>query len=253
MREKEAKVSRDRAAKSGRRPALSSPMRTLAGLLLLGLVSACTYRGATDTAATLKLTWFSYLNGDDIRAGCRPGRPLHYRLIYNADYENQVRSYELTGDAGGGALMQSRVQSGSGLELSDLDFSDIAGWGGWRRAQSRLSPDTLQDLGQSLVDSGAFRPAPTGLRLYSDEYYWVATLCHDGIFYFNAWLYPSPRYDLLTFPERLYRQDATGMPVLPPKIVGPEKRLKRASGGGKPNFIFEMRVGERGFVGLNSL
>ena len=225
----------------------------VAALLLLGLLSACAYRGYGDTAITLKLTWFSYLNGDDIRAECQPGRPLRYRLIYNADYEQQIRSYELTTEAGGGGLLQSRVQIGSGLQLSELDFSDIAGWGGWRRADSQLSPDALQELGQSLVDSGAFGPPPVGLRLYSDQYYWVSTLCHDGVFYFNAWLYPSPRYAALTFPERFYAQDATGLPVAPPEEVGPEKRLKRSTRGTKPNFIFEMRVDEDGFIGLSRL
>ena len=222
-------------------------------LMLAGLLAACAYRGAGDVAITQKLTWFSYLNGDDIRAACQPGQPLRYRIVYNADYEQQIRSYELTTEAGGGGLLESRVQIGSGLQLSELDFSEIAGWGGWRRADSRISPDALQGLGQSLVDSGAFGPPPEGLRLYSDQYYWVSTLCHDGVFYFNAWLYPSPRYAALTFPERFFDQDATGLPVAPPKAVGPEKRLKRAPQGTKPNFIFEMRVGKDGFTGLSGL
>src|SRR3546814_20917874 len=78
---------------------------------------------------TIKATWLSYLNGDDMRAACVEGAPLPYRLIYNADYDEQLRSYDVTGtpgsdgDAGGGSLVV-RVLGGRGIAVTELPFSD---------------------------------------------------------------------------------------------------------------------------------
>src|SRR3546814_7902105 len=78
---------------------------------------------------TIKATWLSYLNGDDMRAACVEGAPLQYRLIYNADYDEQLRSYEVTGtpgsdgDAGGGRLVV-RVLGSSGIAVNEMTFSD---------------------------------------------------------------------------------------------------------------------------------
>ena len=41
------------------------------------------------------LNWFSYVAGDDIRAACRPGGRNRIRLVYNALWEEQVRTYEI--------------------------------------------------------------------------------------------------------------------------------------------------------------
>src|SRR3546814_16826533 len=88
-----------------------SLLRAAAVLRPCLLLAACLYRGNSDDPMTIKATWLSYLNGDDMRAACVEGAPLQYRLIYNADYDEQLRSYEVTGtpgsdgDAGGGRLV----------------------------------------------------------------------------------------------------------------------------------------------------
>src|SRR3546814_17861315 len=93
------------------------------------LLAACLYRGNIDDPMTIKATWLSYLNGDDMRAACVEGAPLQYRLIYNADYDEQLRSYEVTGtpgsagDAGGGRLVV-RVLGRRGIAGKGLTFSD---------------------------------------------------------------------------------------------------------------------------------
>src|SRR3546814_5070289 len=69
-------------------------LRAAAVLLPCLLLAACLYRGNIDDPMTIKATWLSYLNGDDMRAACVEGAPLQYRLIYNADYDEQLRSYE---------------------------------------------------------------------------------------------------------------------------------------------------------------
>ena len=214
------------------------------------LTAACTYRGDIDAAPTIKVTWFSYLNGDDIREACVPGAPFRYRLVYNADYARQVRSYAMMSDGEEGAYFVARAITGSGIVLDGFTFKDPLGLGGFQRAGEQIDGAALAEIDRALEWSGAFETAPKGLRLYSDQYYWVAALCHEGRFYFNAWLYPSDRYDRISFPQTLYVHDKTGIAIAPPRKVGPAARLKGAPQGTIPNQIFQIRVGDNGLTGL---
>lgn len=239
----------------------------LRGALLLAALApalalaACSYRGDIDAAPTIKFTWFSYLNGDDIREACQPGTAFRYRLIYNADYAQQVRVYEVaphhlsaSGPAnGGGAAFVTRVSRGSGIRLDSFSINNPLALGGFTQSDGVLDPEALAELDHALEWSAAYQAAPKGLRLYSDQYYWVSALCRDGRFYFNAWLYPSERYDFLSFPAVLYAHDNSGVPVAPPKDVGPAARMKGAHKGQPANQIFQIRVGENGLAGLAGL
>jgi hypothetical protein len=254
----EAADDRDAAAAAGRRgrAALRRVAAAGAALLFAVLASACEYRGDIDISPTIKFTWFSYLNGDDIRENCRPGAPFHYRLVYNADYAQQVRIYTLApSDAAGsgGAAMVTRVSRGSGLQLNSFNYKDPLAFGGFQRFSTALDAKALGEIQHALEWSGAYLPAPKGLRLYSDQYYWVAALCHDGKFTFNAWLYPSERYDLLSFPRALYAHDNSGIAVPPPRDVGAAARMKGSHKGDPENQIFQIRVGDNGLVGLGGL
>ena len=51
---------------------------------LLLLPAGCTTRGAEHDPIARTLTWYSYLNGDDLRAACTAGATDRYRLVYNA-------------------------------------------------------------------------------------------------------------------------------------------------------------------------
>ena len=226
-------------------------------VLLAGLLtSACQYRGDIDAAPTIKFTWYSFLNGDDIRQDCGPGAPFRYRLVYNADYAQQVRAYALAPDSSagaGGATLVTRVSRGSGIQIDGFDSSDPLAFGGFKRSSSQLDAEALAEIQHALEWSGAYQPAPKGLRLYSDQYYWVAALCHEGKFYFNAWLYPSPRYDLLSFPKALAAHDDSGIALPPPQDVSPAARMKGSHKGDPQNQIFQIRVGDNGLVGLAGL
>lgn len=219
----------------------------------VAVLSACTYRGGIDQPITLKATWFSYLNGDDIRAACGAGGTW-YRLVYNGDYDAQLRSYEVVKEADGGALLTARAQTGGGIDLTRLSFTDPQAPGRWTADRVRLDPAGLSALEGALAVSGAFGPAPKGLRLASEEFYWVFTGCRDGAFHFNAWRYPSARYARLVFPETLLRYDRTGVPVNPPREVSPMERGSRQAGPAEdPTPRFDLEVGEAGFKGFSPL
>lgn len=225
----------------------------LAALLLAGVTAACTYRGNIDNPATLKATWISYLNGDDMRSACVEGAPLQYRLIYNADYDQQLRSYEITGDGAGGAQLVARALGPSGLVVNEMTFEDPLAFTGWQRSEAPLGASVVERLNASLEASGAFQPAPKGLQLFSKETYWISNLCRDGQFYFNAWRYPSDRFDAISFDELLFALDETGVPVREPVAVrvGTSAKLKaprrQESDDTRGNY-FNVKVGDNGLT-----
>ena len=224
-------------------------LAVLSGLVL----AACTYRGEIDTPATIKATWFSYLNGDDIRAACAEGAGDSYRLIYNADYNEQIRSYEVVGDEGDGARLTVRVQGRSGLVLEEFRLADPLAWMSWKTSRASLDAQTLGQLERALEQSGAFRPAPAGLRLHSRETFWVASLCRDGVFSFNAWRFPSARFDEVAFDEILFGHDATEVAVREPRAVLPGDRRpespRQRQGNDRSGSTFNLLVGENGLAG----
>ena len=241
------------------RPPWRSPFRpgrragpVLALGLALGILAGCTYRGEIDQPATLKATWFSYLNGDDIRSACADGTPVRYRLVYNGRYNEQLRAYEVVGDGNGGAYYTARTQRGSGLDLSRFSFDDPQALAAWTRFQTRLNPADLAALQGALDASGAFGPTPVGLRLGSEQFYWIASLCRDGRFQFNAWLYPSAGFARLRFPGILLAHDGTGTVINPPRAVPTFNPVRRPRGDRVP-VRFDLEIGEDGLKGYRPI
>ena len=216
--------------------------------LPLLLLMACTYQGTIDQPIMLKLTWFSYLNGDDIRQACAPGSPETLRLVYNGNYNEQLRSYEIMGDGPGGATYTARVINGGGLDLTRFSISDPQAVAGWTVTRAQLTPAEMAELVTALDKSGAFAPAPKGLRLASEEFFWISAACHQGAFHFNAWLNPTDRFARLVFPEVLLRHDRTELAVNPPRVVVPADRPRTTSGDSDETPRFNLRVGDNGLM-----
>jgi hypothetical protein len=219
----------------------------------LAVLAGCAYRGGIDRPITLKATWFSYLNGDDIRAACVPGAEPQYRLVYNGAYDEQLRAYEVVGDGAGGAHFVVRVQQGRGLDLTKLSLGDPQAKARWIKARDRLDSAGLAAVEAALEASGAFEAAPAGLWLASEQFYWIAALCRDGRFHFNAWLYPSEGYARLRFPGELLRHDGSGIAVNPPrKVVGILRNRREVKWNGSPT-NFDLTIGENGLAGHATL
>jgi hypothetical protein len=200
------------------RPRLFSAVFQCCAGFLLGLgLAGCAYRGGVDEPITRRASWFSYLDGGGLRETCGPGTIDRYRLVYNGRYTEQLRSYEVTGDGAGGAILVSRALDEANLVTLRLD--DLQAPWRWKRSESRLSPAEMQEFIGRLGQSGLFDEAPEGLRLDSWKFYWVASGCRDGVFQFSAWVHPSPRWDALAFPELLFARDGTGVAVNPPRPV----------------------------------
>ena len=65
----------------------------LGGVVFL---AACQSTGDISDPFSRRSAWGSFISGGDIRAACQPGSPATYRLVYNANREDQVRIYDLT-------------------------------------------------------------------------------------------------------------------------------------------------------------
>src|SRR5215510_5608925 len=113
------------------------PNRGLVALIVLLAVSACAYRGGIDNPVVRKTQWFSYLDGDDIRTYCVENAPDSYRLVYNARYNEQLRSYELTADGAGGASLTSRAMEKVG-NIAKMTLEDVLA--PWRRHSGGFPP-----------------------------------------------------------------------------------------------------------------
>ena len=242
---------------------MGSRLRTLFVLLLLGLTSACTpgdrggpgYEPSIDNPLSIKLTWFRYLGGEDIRRVCHPGSANFYRFVYNGHYNEQIRSYEVAPDDNGGAVVTARVLTGAGISAQvDLNLDDVLGSWRWTRSDERMTTNDFARFAAEVDKDRVLGPPPVGERLYSNAFYWVASGCHDGSFFLNAWTFPSERFSKLTFPASLLRFDGTGIAVNPPRPRDIDESIRgRTSnralrGPGGP--YFELEVGRSGLQGL---
>lgn len=182
-----------------------------AGLVLAFAVAGCTTQEAVRNPLTQRFAWFDYLNGGGLREYCAEQSLPRYRFVYNAEYDEQLRRYEIVSDGAGGALAVSYAQGPDALV--QVSLNDVLAPWRWRRAQSSMTPEAFIRFETALAQSGFFDPPPVGLRLPSAGYYWIGVGCRGGMLYFNAWRYPSDRYSALTFPKLLFAQDRTGLEV----------------------------------------
>ncbi len=141
-----------------------------------GTVAACAPSADYDKPIYRELTWFDYLNGNEIRSDCAPGTADWYRLIYNGVYIQQVRTYDVTAGPQGDDTHDMRIRvvvPGGQKPPSSEDPADgvvenpfelLGRRPGVVRTQT-LNDNEMDTLKQALNDSGFFGPPPTGTYL----------------------------------------------------------------------------------------
>ena len=184
-------------------------MATVGAALVL---VACAYRGPAQTPVGTKLTWFSYAAAADVRVACTPDGPDAFRLIYNGDFEQQIRGYDIVFGPAGGASLTAQARGRRG-DLSRLSLA--APLGPWAVVADRvaLTAEQAGALRAAVTADGAFAGTSGGQRLPSDEYYWLAASCIGGQFYYAAYLHPQRDHARLRFPALLLELDRTGVPL----------------------------------------
>jgi hypothetical protein len=237
-----------------RRRGTARPRAGMGVALAAALLAGCTYRGTIDQPITIKLTWYSYLAGEDIRQTCVDSALPRYRLIYNGHYDEQIRSYEVVAKDDDGAHFTARVLGPMRAFAVIRDPLDLQDPWRWTVSEARLGPEGFAAFVSVLEDSGLWRPFGATMNLLSTEFYWVASGCRDGQFVFNAWRFGTPRYGALAFPELLLGYDDTGIALNRPRPVDPADRMfgtrPLARRSDIDSYVFVVRVGAGGLVGM---
>jgi hypothetical protein len=216
--------------------------------ILAAILAGCTYQGPANNLLVQRGTWFSYINGDDIRAACAAGAPETWRLVYNADFNRQVRSFDVLPGPGGGALLRQTIDRGIVFDGRGRDFTQI---GAPDHTEEPLSAAEVEQLGGLLAASGAFGPPPVGLKLDARRHWWLAVGCHDGRYFLTAWAYPSPRFDQIRFVDFLRQRDPSGIRFPVPVYSNADYQLRSCAQQTREGLkCFTNIVGEDGLVGI---
>lgn len=210
-------------------------------------IAGCTSTGGTNNPFVRNVQYFSYLNGDDIRKECQAGNPSRYRLIYNALYEQQVRTYDIRqADGAKTGVQDTRVfRRGIGGELAVSTKG--ADFGSFPHSTETLQYEDLLAIDKALIDSGFEQPAQKGLILHSDDFYWIAMVCRKGAFKYFAWSRETADLEKLPLIEALSRGDRTDAAVAPVRDPIIHDRGSRDQAGrlGSSGY-FSVEVGDNG-------
>ncbi|GEO82578.1 hypothetical protein [Pararhodospirillum oryzae] len=168
------------------------------------LAAGCASTGDIGNPLVRKATWYSYLNGDDLRAGCEVNDSDTVRLVFNGIYTEEVRVYEAHAGAGGRWLSGRRIPGAVDLSALTLDRPGavLDPW----RGESQVVPlneGQWKALIETLRADGVGQPPPVGLSLESDDHYWIASGCLDRHVVFQAWARRQPAYQTLRFNDLL--------------------------------------------------
>lgn len=176
-----------------------------------------------DPPIVRSFNWFSYVGGNDIREACgRDGRN-RLRLIYNAIYDEQVRTYEVFLQPDGSAGLDIGVLADQGVvgNLRISDAGDVLGPWRMRRGQRILAPAETSELLGLLQASNGFGPPRDGLRLPDVDFWWTIASCRAGVWGFQAYHYPTDGFTNVLFASRLFSFDTVPVPVNPPRKLEP--------------------------------
>lgn len=182
--------------------------RHVAGVTLAtSLLAGCAFTQTSDISnpLTRKASWFSYLNADDMRIACSAGEAEgQIRMIYNANYYKEVRSYEVRPIAGLDQFdMVSRVFGPAEVSQINVDINAPLGAFGGQEATDTLNRASYLRLTDALQADGFGYQDREGLRLHSDDYYWVAIGCSSKNITLAAWTSAKDDLSALGFPPVL--------------------------------------------------
>lgn len=173
------------------------------------LVGACSGSVSVNDPIARRLSWLDYVTGADFRRACAASARERYRLVFNADFMVQVRTYDLVADDAG-ALVTGRVFRG-GFSIDRAFPSLQEGFIG-QVGHGQLSAGAFADLRHALADSRTFHEG-SSVYLRSDSFYWAVLSCKDGQFWAQGFTGPSEVLEALPFRRLLLANDPTGVPI----------------------------------------
>lgn len=230
-------------------------IRIIASVTALLALGACEYTGPAGDPVSRNLSWFDYVGAESLREACAPGASNRLRFVYNGIYKKQIRTYDLFELAGGRGATMSAWARGVGDLTKGVQFPNILSpWQG-KRVESILDPQATANLLKALEEDRFQTFKPAGLRLPSNEFYWIVTGCLNGRFHANAWMYPSDRFKALRFPAVLMANDSTGIALRKAVPVNQrdEDPTRHEGNGNTFDDVFEIQLGANRIVGAKGL
>jgi len=195
------------------------------GLALLGATNASAQRPDRNVEPPIarSYNWFAYVGANDIRSACQPGGRNRVRLIYNALYEEQVRTYEifLQPDGTAGMAIGVLADQGNVANLTIGSAADVLGPWSMKRGERILNVGETRELMALFQASAAFGPPRDGLRLPDVDFWWTVASCRDGVWGFQAYHYPTDGFANVKFAQKLFSFDTVPVPVNPPRKLVP--------------------------------
>jgi hypothetical protein len=226
---------------------LRMPVSRLALAILLAPLAACSNVERANDPVTGRLSWFSLLEGRDIREACVPGAPARYRFVYNGNYDEQTRVYDVTRTEAGAAFKVS-VSTGFAT-LFQYRTGAQNPWNPIRESRAPVDLDTYRALARALEADGFGQPSRTDVAFPSWNYYWIVSACADGKYHLNGWLNGTSdgktAFNALTFPAFLQKLDQTEIAFVNPR-PNPYADYRDRLANQTPDRSFEVRLSENG-------
>lgn len=195
------------------------------GLILAATSAALAQRPDRNVELPIvrSIHWFDYVAGNDIRAACGKDGRNRLRLVYNAIYDEQVRTYEIFLQPDGTAGMNVGVLADQGnvSNLALFDGSDVLNPWRMKRGQRILTVEETRDLLGLLQASAAFGPPKDGMRLPDVDFWWTVASCRNGVWGFQAYHHPTDGFANVKFATRLFSWDTVPVPINPPRKLVP--------------------------------
>ena len=176
-----------------------------------------------DPPIVRSFNWFAFVGGDDIRANCGKDGRNRMRLIYNAIYSEQVRTYELFLQPDGTTGLSIGVLADQGVVSNLLinNGGDVLKPWSMKHGERILNGGETRDLMALFQASAAFGPPRDGLRLPDVDFWWTVASCRDGVWGFQAYHYPTDGFANVKFAQKLFSFDSVPVPVNPPRKLVP--------------------------------
>ncbi|WP_245881093.1 hypothetical protein [Thalassospira marina] len=185
----------------------------------IAILGGCTYTATSDVANPVvrKASWFSYLNADDIRVACSAGEAEgKIRIVYNADYYKDVRTFDVTPQTGSDGFIIESHQFGP-IDVSEMNVSVRSPLGAFsgEPVRNQMTRQQYLTLTDAMQQDGFGTQDRDGLRLQSEDHYWVALGCSQQHMTLAAW--SSEKGDLrdLHFPVVLEKLSGQADPLPP--------------------------------------
>ena len=187
--------------------------------LFVFILASCSYEGGSEQPVIRKFTWFSYIAAEDMRKKCKYTSSSQYRFVYNGNYNEQVRTYDISHTEKDRYKIKINVTEEADISSIVLNRNEPDLFKPWRPKSSAtdVSGKEIDILKRTLKNIDFFDSPPPSINLESMNFYWVVSTCIEQKFSQNAYVWPEESFKNARFPKILSIWDYTDIPINIPR------------------------------------